>query len=78
MRVDGPVGDDGIAPGLVENLIPRYDLAPALDKKLEQLEFQGRKMEFFARSRSLMALEIDRDIAEFENIIRLLSLSRSP
>ncbi len=58
VRIDGPVGDNRIPPAFIEYRVPGYDLPPVLDEKLEQLEFQGRKMEFLARSRSNMALEI--------------------
>src|SRR4030042_5254573 len=70
MRIDGPVGDNGLPPGLVKDLVSRYDSPPAGDHKPKQVEFQGSQVKLLSLFENLMALEADLDVSELEDISR--------
>src|SRR4030042_4833925 len=75
MRIDGPVGDNGLPPGLVKDLVSRYDSPPAGDHKPKQGEFQGSRVKLLTPLENLMALEVDLDVSEFKEMPRLVFFS---
>lgn len=65
VRVDNPVCQDSVtAPGLLEQIIDRNDLATVLEEDPQQLKFHGSQIDLFASPQNLKTVEIYGDVAE--------------
>jgi len=74
--IEGPRRDDGVSPGLIEKVVPPHHFPLSFYKEFQKPEFQSREMNRFPGFKDLMASEIDRNIAEREDIPCLFVFSR--
>src|SRR5947209_9015713 len=68
VHIDGSrVAREGVAPDLLEQLIPGQHQAPVLEEGPEQVELLGRELHLLAVDRQLTAAGVDLDVAVHEH-----------